>query len=42
MRIYIAHPYTGDEKRNRERAKDAEELLHKATPWVFFIILLGM
>ncbi len=36
MRIYIAHPYTGDEEKNRERAKEAEELLHKATPWVFF------
>ena len=32
MRIYIAHPYTGDEERNRERALKAEELLRQATP----------
>ena len=36
MRIYIAHPYTGDEERNRERALRAEELLRKATPQTAF------
>lgn len=36
MRIYLAHPYTGDEVRNRERALRAEELLRKATPQTAF------
>ena len=31
MRIYIAHPYTGDEEKNRECALEAEELLRQAT-----------
>ena len=41
MRIYIAHPYTGDEVRNRERALRAEELLRKATPNVSFYNPVG-
>ncbi|UZE45939.1 DUF4406 domain-containing protein [Selenomonas sputigena] len=36
MRIYLAHPYTGDEEKNRERALRAEELLRKATPQTAF------
>lgn len=35
MRIYIAHPYTGDEEKNRERALRAEGLLRKATASYF-------
>ena len=41
MRIYIAHPYTGDEVRNRKRALRAEELLRKATPNVSFYNPVG-
>ncbi|MEX5285818.1 DUF4406 domain-containing protein [Selenomonas sputigena] len=41
MRIYIAHPYTGDEVRNRERARKAEELLRKATPQTAFYNPVG-
>ena len=41
MRIYIAHPYTGDEERNRERALKAEELLRQATPNVGFLTRLA-
>ena len=41
MRIYIAHPYTGDEVRNRERALRAEELLRKATPQTAFYNPVG-
>mgnify|MGYP000912865828 CR=1 FL=1 len=41
MRIYIAHPYTGDEERNRERALRAEELLRKATPQTAFYNPVG-
>ena len=41
MRIYIVHPYTGDEERNRERALRAEELLRKATPNVEFFNPVG-
>ena len=41
MRIYIAHPYTGDEERNRERALKAEELLRKATPQTVFYNPVG-
>ena len=36
MRTYLAHPYTGDEEKNRERALRAEELLRKATPQTAF------
>ena len=39
MRIYIAHPYTGDEEKNRERALKAAELLRQATPNAEFSIL---
>ena len=41
MRIYIAHPYTGDEERNRERALKAEEMLRKATPHARFFNPVG-
>ena len=41
MRIYIAHPYTGDEERNRKRALRAEELLRKATPNAEFFNPVG-
>ncbi len=41
MRIYLAHPYTGDEVRNRERALRAEELLRKATPQTAFYNPVG-
>ena len=41
MRIYIAHPYTGDEERNRERALKAEELLRQATPNTEFLTRLA-
>ena len=41
MRIYIAHPYTGDEERNRKLALDAEELLRKATPNAEFFNPVG-
>ncbi len=41
MRIYLAHPYTGDEMRNRERARKAEELLRKATPQTAFYNPVG-
>jgi hypothetical protein len=41
MRIYIAHPYTGDEEKNRERALKAEELLLQATPNVIFFNPVG-
>ena len=41
MRIYIAHPYTGDEARNRERALKAEELLREATPNAEFFNPVG-
>ncbi len=41
MRIYIAHPYTGDEVRNRERALRAEGLLRKATPQTAFYNPVG-
>ena len=41
MRIYIAHPYTGDEVRNRERALKAEGLLRKATPQTAFYNPVG-
>ena len=41
MRIYIAHPYTGDEERNRERALRAEKLLRKITPNVEFFNPVG-
>ena len=41
MRIYIAHPYTGDEEQNRERALKAEELLRKATPQTAFYNPVG-
>lgn len=41
MRIYIAHPYTGDEEKNRERALRAEGLLRKATPNVSFYNPVG-
>ena len=41
MRIYIAHPYTGDEARNRARALRAEEVLRRATPWAEFFNPVG-
>lgn len=41
MRIYSAHPYTGDEVRNRERALKAEGLLRKATPQTAFYNPVG-
>ena len=41
MRIYIAHPYTGAEERNRKLALDAEELLRKATPNAEFFNPVG-
>ena len=41
MRIYIAHPYTGDEERNRERALRAEEVLRQATPNAEFFNPVG-
>ena len=41
MRIYLAHPYTGDEVRNRERALRAEEQLRKATPQTAFYNPVG-
>ena len=41
MRIYIAHPYTGDEEKNRERALKAEEQLRQATPNVEFFNPVG-
>ena len=41
MRIYLAHPYTGDEVRNRERALRAEGLLRKATPQTAFYNPVG-
>ena len=41
MRIYLAHPYTGDEEKNRERALRAEELLRKATPQTAFYNPVG-
>lgn len=41
MRIYLAHPYTGDEEKNRERALRAEELLRKATPPTAFYNPVG-
>ena len=41
MRISLAHPYTGDEEKNRERALQAEELLRKATPQTAFYNPVG-
>ncbi|MFC2638440.1 MAG: DUF4406 domain-containing protein [Mitsuokella sp.] len=41
MRIYLAHPYAGDEVRNRERALQVEELLRKATPQTAFYNPVG-
>ena len=41
MRIYIAHPYTGDEEKNRELALDAEKALRKATPNAEFFNPVG-
>ena len=41
MKIYIAHPYTGAEERNRKLALDAEELLRKATPNAEFFNSVG-
>ena len=41
MKIYIAHPYTGAEEKNRERALRAEELLRKATPNAEFFNPVG-
>ena len=41
MRIYLAHPYTGDEEKNCERALRAEELLRKATPQTAFYNPVG-
>jgi len=41
VRIYIAHPYTGGEEKNRERALQAEELLRKATPQTAFYNPVG-
>lgn len=41
MRIYLAHPYTGDEEKNRERALQVEELLRKATPQTAFYNPVG-
>ncbi len=41
MRIYIGHPYTGDEERNRERALRAEEVLRQATPNAEFFNPVG-
>jgi len=41
MRIYIAHPYTGDEEKNHERALKAEELLRQATPNAVFFNPVG-
>ena len=40
-RIYIAHPYTGDEEKNREHAIKVEELLREATPNVSFYNPVG-
>lgn len=41
MRIYIAHPYTGDEAKNRERALKAEAVLRRATPHAEFYNPVG-
>ena len=41
MRIYLAHPYTGAEERNRERALRAEKLLREVTPNVEFFNPVG-
>lgn len=41
MRIYIAHPHTGDEEKNRECALKAEELLRRATPNAVFFNPVG-
>ena len=41
MRIYVAHPYTGDEEKSRKLALDAEEALRKATPNVEFFNPVG-
>ena len=41
MKIYIAHPYTGDEERNRKLALDAEKALRKATPNAEFFNPVG-
>ena len=41
MRIYIAHPYTGNEEKNRERALKAEELLREVTPNAEFFNPVG-
>ena len=41
MKIYIAHPYTGDEAKNRERALRAEEMLREATPQTVFYNPVG-
>ena len=41
MRIYIAHPYTGDEAKNRERALRAEEMLREVTPQTVFYNPVG-
>ena len=41
MRIYLAHPYTGDEAKNRERALRAEEMLREATPQTVFYNPVG-
>ena len=41
MRIYIAHPYTGDEERNRKRALRAENWMRRATPNVEFFNPVG-
>ncbi len=41
MRIYIAHPYTGDEERNRERALRAENWMRRETPNVEFFNPVG-
>ena len=41
MRTYLAHPYTGGEERNRERALKVEELLCEATPQTAFYNPVG-
>ena len=41
MKIYIAHPYTGDEERNHEHALQVEETLRKATLNAEFINPVG-
>ena len=41
MRIYITHPYTGNEEMNRESALEAEKVLRQATPNVEFFNPVG-